>query len=124
MTIFVFGNPDLEEDSLPLRILPQLCERFPDIDFQVKDPNEEWDIEGEMIILDTVFGIEDIKVFDDIKKFDTTPRVSMHDFDALANIRLLIKLGKIKAIKIIGVPPMMNEEDAFLHISESINSIK
>jgi len=28
--IFVFGNINLENDSLPLRIMPQLQEKFPD----------------------------------------------------------------------------------------------
>jgi Ni,Fe-hydrogenase maturation factor len=117
MTIFVFGNSDLSFDSLPLRILPKLREEFPNIQFEVKDPNEEWDIPEELIILDTVISGDDtsrtkeVTVFDDIDKFTAAPRVSMHDFDALANIRLLKKLGKIKKIKIIGVPPDMDERE-------------
>lgn len=117
MTIFVFGNPDLQEDSLPLRILPKLQEKFPDIQFEVKDPNEEWDVPEELIVFDTVMGIDGVKVMDDIKTFSAAPRVSMHDFDALTNIRYLIKLGKIKKIKVIGISPSMNESDALEAVS-------
>jgi hypothetical protein len=112
MIIFVFGNQDLREDSLPLRILPKLQEKFPNIKFEVKDSNEDWDVPEELTVFDTVMGINGMKVFDDIKAFSAAPRVSMHDFDALTNIRYLIKLGKIKKIKVIGISPTMNESDA------------
>ena len=116
MKIFVFGNEDLKEDNLPLRILPQLCKKFPEIKFEVKDPNEEWEIPSdftsEITILDTAVGIKVVTSFDGLEKFSKPPRVGMHDFDALTNLRLLQKLGKIKKVKIIAVPPDMNEEEA------------
>jgi len=121
MKIFVFGNEDLEVDNLPIRILPKLREKFPEINFEVKDPNEEWDIPEEMIILDTVIGIKEITIFDDLEKFSKTPRVSMHDFDALSNIRYLYKLGKIKKIKIIAIPPSLEESEAVKKIAKVLS---
>ncbi len=119
--ILVFGNPDLEMDSLPLRILPKLKKEFPDIDFEVRDPNEELfdgDVyTGVITIVDTVLGIKDIEVFDNLEKFASAPNVSMHDFDALANLRFLQKLGKIDRVEIIGVPPGMNKKEAIKKIS-------
>jgi hypothetical protein len=112
MEIYAFGNPDLPEDSLPLRILPELKKKLRGIRFLVLDPNEEWDVPQEVTIIDTVQGIDTVKVFDDLNAFDAAPRVSMHDFDALANLRLLKKLGKIKNVKIIGLPPQMAEDAA------------
>lgn len=98
----------MEMDSLPLKMLPELRQKFPEIEFVVQDPNEEWNLSSEgakeLIVLDTVVGISEVTVFDDLKQFAATPRVSMHDFDALANLRLLKKLGKIKEVKIIAVP--------------------
>lgn len=114
--VYVFGNPDLAMDSLPLRILPQLRETFPDIKFEFKDPNEEWDIPEDFVVIDTVLSgcptsrMNDVTVFDDLDRFVGAPTVSMHDFDALANLRLLKKLGKIKKIKIIGVSAEMEEK--------------
>jgi hypothetical protein len=114
MIIFVFGNEDLQEDNLPLRILPQLKDKFPEIDFVLKDANEEWEVEKEeeIIVLDTAVGIKEVMIFDNLEKFSKTPRVGMHDFDALTNLRYLQKLGRIKKIKIIAVPQSMSETEA------------
>jgi len=112
MKIFVFGNLDLSEDSLPLRLVPKLEKLFPRHHFVIKDPNEEWDMPEEFFVIDTVQGIDKVAVFDDLDKFEKAPRTTMHDFDALTNLRYLKKLGKIKKIKIIGLPPMMDEKTA------------
>ncbi|MFA5830796.1 MAG: hypothetical protein WC878_03130 [Candidatus Paceibacterota bacterium] len=119
-TIYLFGNSDLEMDSLPLRVLPVLESRFPDIDFTVLDPNEEWKIPEEMVMIDTVVGIKELTVFDDLKHFMEAPRVSVHDFDAFFNLIYLQKLGKLKNIKIFGIPPEMKESDAEELLTKSI----
>jgi len=122
-TIYVFGNSDLEIDSLPIKILPNLRTLFSEIDFKVLDPNEEWDVPENLLVIDTVLGIHKIIVFDDLKKFLPAPHVSMHDFDAYANLRYLQKLGKLKNIKIIGIPPNFPEKLALNQISDAINKI-
>ena len=104
MRVYIFGNPDLPEDSLPLQLLPTLRKNFPDIKFEALDPNEEWDPPEELTVIDTVVGINEVTVYDNLETFSNTPRVTMHDFDALTNLRYLQKLGKIKKVKIIGVP--------------------
>jgi hypothetical protein len=115
--IFVFGNEDLKEDILPLRILPELKKFFPKIQFEIKDPNEEWEIENdsqnsEIIIIDTAVGIKEVTIFESLEKFARPPRVGMHDFDALTNLRFLQKLGKIKKVKIIAIPSHISESEA------------
>ena len=117
-TVFVFGNPELKMDSLPLKILPELRRRYPFICFEAKDPNEEWDVPKELTIIDTVVGLKKVMVFDDLDVFDSTPRLSMHDFDALANLKYLRKLGKLKKITVIGVPPNLNEKETIDSISK------
>lgn len=117
--VYIFGNEDVEIDSLPIRILPKLKEKFPSIRFEIKDPNEEWENIGqELIIIDTAVGINEIAIFDDLTKFAKAPSVGMHDFDALTNLRYLQKLGKIKKIKIIGIPPEIKESEAIEKISK------
>lgn len=106
MKVFIFGNPDLQFDSLPIKILPELKKRFAKIDFEIKDPNEEWEAPKNLIIIDTVLGINKPMVFKSLKNFSAPPRVSLHDFDAYANLKYLQKLGKIKKIKIIGLPAL------------------
>ncbi|MCK9352510.1 MAG: hypothetical protein WCT49_06180 [Candidatus Paceibacterota bacterium] len=120
--IFIFGNPDLEIDSLPLRILPSLRSCFPDIEFTVLDPNEEWKIPDEMVMIDTVVGIKELTVFNDLKHFIEAPRVSVHDFDAFFNLIYLQKLGKLKKIKIFGIPPEMEENAAAEILTKAIKS--
>lgn len=114
--ITVFGNPDLEIDNLPIRLLPKLREAFPDIEFEVEDPNnldlpdippgEEW------IIIDTVAGIPEAMwlTVEDIAK--PTGRLTAHDYD-LASYLLLAKkaLGTLP-IRILGIPMGMNENKA------------
>ena len=124
--VFVFGNQDLKEDNLPIRILPELRKIFPNIEFEVKDPNEELgDVYTDVItlvitVIDTVIGIKDVEVFDDLEKFAAAPRVGMHDFDALTNLRYLQKLGKIKKVRVIGVPQEMDEKKAIKKISAAL----
>ncbi len=117
-TIYIFGNPDLEMDALPIRLIPNLQKLYPDIDFILKDPNEEWDIPEEMTIIDTAVGVDGVTVFDDLESFASVPRLSMHDYDALTNLRYMKKLGKLKRIKIIGIPPEIDADEALKKIGE------
>jgi len=117
-TIYIFGNPDLGFDFLPLKILPSLKEKFPNIKFAVKDPNEELETPEELIIIDTVQGITKIQVFDGLEKFTGHAHVSLHDFDLYSNLKYLQKLGKLKAIKIIGIPPDISESQALKEITD------
>ncbi|KKW22468.1 MAG: hypothetical protein UY71_C0023G0025 [Parcubacteria group bacterium GW2011_GWB1_52_7] len=120
MIVYVFGNPDIPEDSLPLRILPRLRLAFPDISFEIKDPNEEWDVPETLTIIDTAAGIDAVRVFTDLESFSNAPRVSLHDFDALTQLRYLQKLGKLKKITVIGIPPAISEGEALKDVSETL----
>ncbi|MGD0328688.1 MAG: hypothetical protein ABSB00_03215 [Minisyncoccia bacterium] len=120
MIIYVFGNPDLPADSLPLKILPELKKRFPQLQFAVKDPHEEWDCPETVTVIDTVKGIGNVTVFEDLTKFASAPSLTLHDFDALANLRYLQKLGKLKKIKIIGMPAEMHLNKALASVAEKI----
>jgi Ni,Fe-hydrogenase maturation factor len=107
MKIYVFGNPLVNKDSLPLKLLPELKKEFPKIEFIVADPNENFPPNGErdLIILDTVMGIKKPTILDldDFQKNEKTP-VSPHDYDLLFHLLLLKKTKKIREVKIIGLP--------------------
>lgn len=109
MKIYVFGNPLVKKDSIPLLILPELKKSFPKIQFIVSDPNENFPPtkETELIILDTVIGIKKPMILSltDFQDRKSTP-VSPHDYDLLFHLLLLKKLKKIKEVKIIGVPSL------------------
>ena len=120
--VYVFGNPDLAADALPLKLLPALRAAFPDVAFRVVDPNEEWKIPAHLVVLDTVVGITAVTVFSDLAAFNRTPRVTLHDFDALANLRLLQKLGKLRRVTVVGVPPTIAEGHALQQITSALRS--
>jgi len=120
MTVYVLGNPEIEEDSLPLRILPKLREALPEINFEIKDPNEDWGVDDSFILIDTVRGIEDVTVFETLSAFTRTKSVTMHDFDVFLNLMFLEKLGMLMEYKIVGVPPTMNEDEAFEKVVATI----
>jgi hypothetical protein len=104
MDVWVFGNPDLPQDALPLQLLPQLKRRFPQHTFQTPDPNEEWRIPDQLVVIDTVQGIEQVQTFSSLDQFQNSPRVTMHDVDAGLQLKWLQKMGKLKNLTIIGVP--------------------
>lgn len=119
-TVYIFGNPDLAVDSLPIRLIPQLQKQNPDFNFILKDPNEEWDVPEEMLIIDTAINAKKVTIFKDLKSFMTGPRLSMHDFDALSNLLFLEKLGRLKKVKIIAVPPDLEPKKALKDISKCL----
>ncbi len=118
MNIYVCGNPLVKEDSLPLRILPALQKRFPDINFVEFEPTEDLPKEDNLIIIDTVINAKDVMLIDDIDKFVQTKALSLHDFDLGLNLKLAKKLGRLKSVKIIGVPPNGSVDKVCSVISE------
>jgi Ni,Fe-hydrogenase maturation factor len=122
-TVYVFGNPDIAVDATPVELLPFLRERFLDVEFLFLDPNDEWEIPDPLIIIDTVMGIKDIHIFYGLDEFVKTPSVSVHDFDALSQLRLLKKLGKLGQVIIIGVSPLLPMKEAGAAITGALSAL-
>ncbi len=123
MRIFLFGNPDLDMDALPIRLIPRLQKMFPSVAFISLDPNEEWDVPKHMVIIDTVVGSTEVTVFHDLHAFMQTPRVTCHDFDAYTNLQLLLRIGAIEGVTIIGLPPTLTEDTACSALDVHIKSL-
>ncbi len=116
MRILVFGNPLVKEDSLPLRLMPELQKAFPDIEFKELDAVEDLQNEGRhLVILDTVKGIRESRLLD-LSSIRLDKIYSMHDFDLGYNLVLLKKLNLIDDAKIIGVPMNIGEKKALSQI--------
>lgn len=121
MDVWVFGNIDLAEDSLPLKILPQLQRQRPDVVFRVRDPMEEWDdVPDPLVVVDTVKGLDAVTVLTDLDLFADAPRVSMHDLDLLAQLQFLKKVGKLKRVTVVGVPPSLTPDQAVTQIAAAL----
>ena len=120
--ILVFGNPRVKADSIPLKILPGLRKQFPDIKFDVMDPTEIISQnDKELWILDTVQGIVEVKIIDNPSIFENQPNLSVHDYDLILDLNLLLKLGKFKETKIIAIPQNMSKEAAQDRVSKIIS---
>lgn len=123
--IYIFGNPLLPFDSLPIKLAPRLQTALPNFEFIVADPNENLKpTNKELIIIDTIEGIEEVVVIDDIDKIKTERIYSLHDFDLGYNLKLLQKLGELERAKIIGVPMEGNEEEIFKQLCEELKKYR
>ena len=120
-TIYVFGNPLVKEDSIPLKLIDKLRREFPHIEFKEFDTVEDLE-EKELNIIDTVKGIKKVELIEDIDRIITEKIYSLHDFDLAYNLNLLKKMKMIDKVKIFGIPMRMNEKEAFNQLKELIKS--
>lgn len=124
MKIFVFGNPAVDKDALPLKLLSKLRTRFPKIDFVTADPTEFLGYQGEEIwILDSAEGIEEVIVLHDISKLDLPKRFSVHDYDVALDLKLLEKLGRLEKVTIFAIPMGMKETEALEQVSSHLQGL-
>lgn len=121
---YIFGNPNLAMDALPITLIPELEKQYPQHSFTVLDPNEEWDVPRDMYIIDTVVGIKTVTTFTDLHAFLDGPKVTCHDFDAYTNLKFLKKLGKIDSTTIIGIPGGHPEDRVKKELYKAIELLK
>lgn len=103
-------------------MLPVLSKRFPKVQFEEFDPQENFPKEKEPVFLDTVVGVKKVEIIYGTQKFVLPKQVSMHDFDLATNLVLMQKAGLLKKFKIIGVPPHLKENKAIKQVSAAIKS--
>jgi len=121
--IHVFGNPLVEKDSLPLKLLPKLRKEFPEIEFKEFDSVEDLQAEGRnLLIIDTVQGIKKVQLISDINSIVTGKIYSLHDFDLAQSLKILKKIDMIDDVKIFGVPMNIREQEAFNQLKKLIKS--
>lgn len=97
----MFGNPYVRQDSLALEVGRELTDH--EVIFANK-PEDILKVQGEFFILDVVEGIKEVELIEDISRLKIGKIVTAHDFDLGLFLKLLQQTGKIKKIRIIGVP--------------------
>ena len=122
-TIYAAGNLLVKEDSLPLRIMNRLADAFPGFEFVELEPTDDMPEERDIIIIDTVIGIDDVAVFTDIDAIATQKMFSLHDFDLGTTLKLLKKAGRLDGVKIIGVPAHLSEEKAVEQVTKILDGV-
>jgi len=125
MKVSVFGNPDLDKDSLVVRMVPKLKKKLPEIEFKVEDPVEGLKPakKGLWVILDVAEGIEEVRVIEDVERLVDERRVSLHDYDVAMELKLLKKLGKMGEVKIMMVGMEMGEKEALVGVVKKLKKI-
>jgi Ni,Fe-hydrogenase maturation factor len=111
-TIYVFGNPLVKEDSLPLKLIEKLRKDFPQLEFKEFDTVEDL-TDRELNIIDAVKGIKKVEIITDLDRIITDKIYSMHDFDLGYNLKLMKKMKMIDKVRIFGIPFGMGEKEAF-----------
>lgn len=108
MVVYVFGNEDVGEDKAAFEVAEKLGEDFPEIKFQKVNPNEDLPFvdQEQVLILDVVWGLGRVEVITEkeLDRLNMLGRVTAHDYDLGFQLKYLTKLGKLKEVRIIGLP--------------------
>lgn len=119
MRIYVFGNPDFEGDNQVYNIVKIIKKKFPVLEFVEIIPGEDFPLsdKGCITLIDTVEGLDKVEVLDEnkIDKLVLIKSVSVHDWDLGFQLKYLKKLGKLKKIRIIGIPKHKNIDYLRIH---------
>jgi Ni,Fe-hydrogenase maturation factor len=125
MKVYVFGNEDLSQDSLPFVISNKLKSKLPDIEFIKVSPNQDLPFidEKKVVILDTIQGINEVVELNesDLDKLLLSKSLTVHDFDLGFQLKYLKKIGKIGKIMIVGIP--MEKEINYLRIQSILRKL-
>ncbi|MCD6371505.1 MAG: hypothetical protein J7L39_02195 [Candidatus Aenigmarchaeota archaeon] len=121
LRILVLGNPLIKKDSLALEIAKEISDKFSEVEFVEFDPIEELETDVP-IFMDVVMGLEKVKLIEG-EKFEVDKRFSLHDFGLEHLIELLKKLGRLKKVKVIGIPPDYPKEKAKKEVESILKSI-
>jgi hypothetical protein len=120
MKIYCLGNEYVAQDSMAKKIADTL--HIDGVEFIKTDSLEG--ISGDIIILDVVKGITDVRIIEDIDKIKEFYPVSAHDFDIGTELKLRKIVGEIGKVKIIGVPMQGDIEEIKNKVKKFINDIR
>lgn len=123
--VYVLGNPIEKTDSQAFKLIPKLQNKFLHINFIHLDPTEELPLldNQNLILIDTVMGLKKVTRFDGLNHWKLSPRVTVHDFDLPLSLGILQKLGKLKDLTIIGIPPKGKETQILKEIKNILGSM-
>ncbi|MBN2367506.1 hypothetical protein JXC34_00680 [Candidatus Woesearchaeota archaeon] len=123
MKIYILGNLLVDEDSLPVKLIPKLKKALPGHEFIELDPSEDFPKQKELTMIDTVINAKEVSLITDIDKIQLDNVCSLHDFDLGYNLKLMKKFGMIEKVNIIGIPPETGEEKAVIEIIKILSKL-
>lgn len=106
---YVLGNDIVKDDASAIKLIPFLDKQFPQYHFLRYDPTEDLSTNTHhLIFIDTVRGIQNVTLYKNLLLFQNSPKNSVHDYDLLLHLQIMLKLKKIKKLRIIGIPTSGN----------------
>lgn len=122
--IYIFGNELLEFDNLPILLIPDLQKAFPEYEFIHQDPNDNLHPENkELIIIDSVEGINEVRILTDINQIIDSPKFSMHDLDLGFTLKLLKKIDHLNKVTIFCVPMIGDKEEVLTSLIRELKAL-
>ncbi|MDD5172229.1 MAG: hypothetical protein PHF60_04310 [Candidatus ainarchaeum sp.] len=122
--ILVSGNPLVPEDSIALRIMARLQERFPKAEFREFDSAENIEEAGrDLIIVDAAKGIGKVTLLEGVDNLEQSKVYSMHDFDLSVTLRILLKIKAIDSVMIVAIPSGYPEKKAVEEAAAIISTL-
>lgn len=122
--ILVFGNALFKADSLALKVADSL-RGMPGFEFVECDAAEDLERFGpDLLILDAAVGIKKVVLLDNLDQLENSPSYSMHDLDLALSLKLLMKLGKLRSVRIIALPMGMPITSVVDKVKELLGSVK
>ncbi|NYZ74035.1 hypothetical protein H0O00_02745 [Candidatus Micrarchaeota archaeon] len=122
--ILVSGNPLVPGDSIALRIMPRLQERFPKAEFREFDSAENLEDAGrDLIMVDAAKGIDHVTLLEGVENLEQSEVYSMHDFDLSVTLRILLKIKAIDSVRIVAIPSDYPEEKAVEEAAALISTL-
>ena len=118
--IYVCGNPLVDRDSMPFKILPELKALLPELEFIDFDPTENFPKDNPLYIVDTVINARRVVVIKDLKGLEAAPHLSSHDADLAFHLKWLEKMGKLPRLTIFGVPAQGDGKNILQDLAELI----
>lgn len=122
-TVYCIGNPALPGDRLALELADEF--RLDGFEFvKVRSPEELFEKEsGELIIMDTAKGIDEVTIFSDLSKLKSANMISLHDFDLSYFLQLMEKMGTLPKLTIIALPMGKGKEEIRPALTEVLRSL-
>ena len=105
VTVLCFGNEFLKEDCLAKKIADEIkLEGFEFIKTDNVDDILNYANSDELYIMDVVENIKKTILIKNIDDLKSSKICTLHDFDLGFYLKLMKEIGKIKEIRIIGIP--------------------
>ncbi|MBI2128847.1 hypothetical protein HYU07_01275 [Candidatus Woesearchaeota archaeon] len=124
-TVLCFGNEFLKKDRLAKKIADEIkLDGFEFIKSDNVDDILNYANSDELYIMDVVENIEKTMLIKNIDELKSSKICTLHDFDLGFYLKLMKEIGKIKEIRIIGIPQKGDAGEIKKEIAEILKKEK